>query len=347
MHLLKEYSGTLVTGFVAIAVGLASYVVVRSDPFAERSNAVFTMDFSALYDVEPELIQYEQTSEISANLKGLRSLAVGPDDKIYCAGSDTIAVYSSAGKELYTIRMEAPPNCLAVGGSQHLSPGRLYVAVGNKVQVIDADGSSVANWTVPGDDVILASIVVAEKDVFVADAGNRVVLRFDEQGNVIGKIGAEGSQKEFNVPNTYFDLAIGSDGLLQVVNPGMLRTEIYTYEGQMEVRWGEPGTKIENFFGCCNPSHIAVLPSGQVVTSEKGVPRVKLYSPYGEFECVIASPKMLGVAESELGDPRDVQAKAVFDVAADSQGRVLVLDPRRNIVRVYTPKQETTAQPAA
>ncbi|MDG2222168.1 MAG: hypothetical protein P8L85_12375 [Rubripirellula sp.] len=71
------------------------------------------------------------------------------------------------------------------------------------------------------------------------------------------------------------------------------------------------------------------------MTSEKGVPRVKVYSEFGEFESVVAGPKRLGVAQSELGDPRAVQAKAVFEVATDSQGRILVLDPRRKSVRIF------------
>jgi hypothetical protein len=108
----------------------------------------------------------------------------------------------------------------------------------------------------------------------------------------------------------------------------------------MEVRWGEAGSTIDDFFGCCNPSQFAVLPSGSIVTSEKGVPRVKVYSEFGEFECVVAGPQQLDVAEAELGDPRSVQAKAVFDVAADSQGRVLVLDPRKKSVRIFTRNSE-------
>ena len=33
-----------------------------------------------------------------------------------------------------------------------------------------------------------------------------------------------------------------------------------------------------DFFGCCNPAQLAVLPDGRFVTAEKGIPRVKIYS---------------------------------------------------------------------
>ena len=56
-----------------------------------------------------------------------------------------------------------------------------------------------------------------------------------------------------------------------------------------------------------------MLPDGRFVTAEKGIPRIKVYSPRGEFECVVAGPK---------------QMKAVAaDLAADRRGRILALDP--------------------
>jgi hypothetical protein len=333
----------LVTAIIAVAVGVASYAVVRSDPFAERSSALFTLDLSSLYEVDPNLIEFEQTAEIMVGLDEVRAISVGPEDKIYVAGERMIRVFSPEGRELAVIQTEGNPTCLAVGSVEHTSPGRVYVGAGKRIEVFTPHGESVGVWDVPVSDPILTSIAVAGSDVFVADAGNRVVLRYDESGELVGKIGApvvDGDGRVFSVPSSYFDIAISSAGLVHVANPGVLRIETYTFDGEMEVRWGEAGSTIDDFFGCCNPSQFAVLPSGSIVTSEKGVPRVKVYSEFGEFECVVAGPQQLDVAEAELGDPRSVQAKAVFDVAADSQGRVLVLDPRKKSVRIFTRNSE-------
>ncbi|MBI84250.1 MAG: hypothetical protein CMJ81_13700 [Planctomycetaceae bacterium] len=341
MKYLREYREWLITAVVAVAVGVASYAVIKSDPFAERVSGQFHLDLSSLYEIDPNRIEYEQTSEIAVPLDAPRALAVGPADEIYIAGDRAVHVFSAAGGELAVIATEGKPSCLAVGGNDHATPGRIYVGAGRRIELFDPDGKPAGSWGVPDENVILTSVAAAKSDVFVADAGNRVVLRYDTTGQLVGQIGAPVPDREtrtFNVPSSYFDIAISADGLLHVANPGVLRIETYTFDGSLEVRWGEAGSGIEDFFGCCNPSQFAVLPGGKIVTSEKGVPRVKVYSEFGEFECVAAGPRQLDVALSELGDPRAVQAKAVFDVAGDSQGRVLVLDPRKKVVRVFTGK---------
>jgi hypothetical protein len=59
------------------------------------------------------------------------------------------------------------------------------------------------------------------------------------------------------------------------------------------------------------------------VTSEKGWVRVKVYGPGGELESVVAGPDRF---DEETLQP---------DLALDSKGRVLVLDPKRRRVRVF------------
>ena len=56
------------------------------------------------------------------------------------------------------------------------------VGVGDHVEVYDRSGKRVAVWESLGERAVLSSIAVAEDDVFVADAGNRVVLRYDSDG---------------------------------------------------------------------------------------------------------------------------------------------------------------------
>jgi len=82
----------------------------------------------------------------------------------------------------------------------------------------------------------------------------------------------------------------------------------------------------EGFCGCCNPSHIALFPDGRFVTSEKGLPRVKVYDAKGVFVGLVAGPDMF--AEDAVG----------LDLAVDSRGRILVLDPARRMVRVFAAK---------
>jgi hypothetical protein len=123
------------------------------------------------------------------------------------------------------------------------------------------------------------------------------------------------------VTNHYFDLVAGADDLVYVVNPRLMRVEGFTHQGQYETAWGQGSPSVKDFFGCCNPAHLAVLPDGRFVTAEKGMPRVKIYARDGTFETVVAG-------SSQLSD-------TPTDLATDPLGRVLVLDGRAAKVRVF------------
>ena len=157
----------------------------------------------------------------------------------------------------------------------------------------------------------------------------------------MGRIGAADPDRHmpsFVIPSPYFDLVVGPDETLWVVNPGMRRIESYSFTGELQSMWGRAGAGIADFFGCCNPAHLALLPDGRFVTSEKGIPRIKVYSDAGEFERVVAGPRELGVSASALVDARGDQVERVFDVAAAQDGAVLVLDTLERCIRVFYPK---------
>ncbi len=225
-----------------------------------------------------------------------RAVAVGPDDHIFVAGDKTIAVFDAEGKKLKTIELEQEPHCLAVAKVEHASPGRLYVGMKDHVEVYDADGRRQSVWPSPGKRSVLTSIAVGDEDVFAADAGSLVVWHYDRNGKVLGQIGRRDPSRNipgFVVPSPYFDVAIAPDGLLRVANPGIHQIEAFTFDGNLELSWGKRGMGIKAFCGCCNPSNIAILGDGRIVTAEKGMPRVKVYSPTGEFECVVVGPSVL------------------------------------------------------
>ena len=277
--------------------------------------------------IDPALIQYEETLQFTVGMKEVRALAAGPEDRIYVGGDQAVAVYDAQGTRQSEIALDDRPFCLAVGDAEHAFPGRIYVGMQHRVEVCDPQGKRLATWNDLGEKSLITSIAVAEYEVFVADAGNKIVWRYDTTGKLLGQIGKRDELRKipgFVITSGHFDLAVAPDGLLHVVNPRLLRIEAYTFDGDLEHHWGKSSPAIEGFFGCCNPAHFAVLPDGRYVTAEKGAARVKIYSAQGEFQCVVAGPKQL---ESEAAD-----------LAADSRGRVLVLDPKLAGVRVFEKK---------
>jgi hypothetical protein len=297
----------------------------------------FIYDVASLRKTNPKLVQYEETGHLLPGFKEVRRVAIGSNDQVYAAGDRAIHVLDKTGARLREIALAQPPRCLAIGND-----GLLYVGMKDHVQVFGPDGVSKTQWASLGPRAVLTSLAVTDNDVFAADAGNRQIVRYNTAGLVLSRFGKKDTAKQapgFIVPSPYFDLAIGLDGLLWVANPGRHKIEAYTYEGDFELSWGEPGAAIERFCGCCNPVNFALLPDGRFVTCEKGLARVKVYSVKGEFEGVVAGPELFPKhAENPNANP------VGLDVAADSQGRVLVADPLANKVRIFSRRSPEETQ---
>jgi hypothetical protein len=211
----------------------------------------------------------------------------------------------------------------------------------SRVEVCDTAGKRLAAWEDLGQRAMLTSIAAGERDVYVADAGNRLVYRYDTSGKRLATIGKRDRTKGtpiFVIPSPYFDLALTAEGQLRVANTGRHRIEWYSPAGVYEGAWGEMGEEIDRFCGCCNPANFAILPDGRIVTAEKGIPRVKVYQADGTFFGVVAGTETLAPGATVLEETRDEHRLGVLDVAADSRGRVLVLDPAAGKVRIFEAK---------
>ncbi len=294
-----------------------------------------TYDLGKFAKVDPALIQYEEAGQIEMGCQSLQAVAVGPNDHIYVATDRKIQVFDKNTEPLWEMTLDEAPRCLTITGD-----GTIYLGFKDHVGVYHPKGTLIADWERLGSRAVLTSIAVAENDVFVADAGNRVVLRYDASSKLIGPIGKKDPSRNipgFVVPSPYFDVVVAPDGLLRVANPGRHRVEAYTFDGDLEFSWGRTSMYIDGFCGCCNPVNFAMLPDGRFVTCEKGLPRVKVSDTEGTLVSVVAGPDLFaengkgcslqGVSNCQTGG---------LDVATDSQGRVLVMDPLAGNVRLFS-----------
>ena len=277
--------------------------------------------------VETEL-NYVLVKTLAGGLTELRGIAIDTQDRVYLAGAEGVRVLAPEGNALKEWRTSGPARCVAVDAD-----GNAYVGLRAKVEKYDGDGKLVASWGEEGkgrgEFGVITGISISGVNVFVADAGNRCVHRFDLTGDFIDEIGKrdpESGVPGLVCPSPYLDCTTTPDGFIYIANPGRQRVEKYQADGELVSHFGLPGTQPERFSGCCNPSNLALTPDGGIVTAEKVMPRVKVYDANG---------KMLAFIGSEFFSPK----AAGLDLAVDSAGRLYVVDPLDGKVRVFERKE--------
>jgi hypothetical protein len=327
-------TGLLALGSAAFA---ASTLPTRGASSGGDANP-FAYDVGRLRKTDPKLIQYEQVGQFRSPYPEPHRIAAGPGDRLYIASGNYVTVVERDGTRISEIALTGGARCVAMAGD-----GTVYAGLRDHVEVFDAKGKRTATWESLGKRAWLSGLAVGEKGVFAADSGNRVVLRYDTSGKLLGRIGEKNKDRNipgFVLPSPYLDVKLAPDGLLRVNNTGRHRVEAYTPEGDLEFFWGKPSMAIEGFCGCCNPVGLALLPDGRYITSEKGLPRVKVYSKEGAFECVVAGPESFS-ANWQKCSPSDCTTGGL-DATVDSAGRIYILDVVEANVRIMAKKRQAS-----
>ncbi len=306
---------------VALATVIILFVIndfTNKRPDKRASNP-YEYDLSDLKKVDSLIILYRETKNLNLKIEKLRGIAVH-ENRIFVIGDKLLQGLDINGNLILDIKLTDEPTALAV------NENNILIGLSNKISVYNHKGTEVGEWMGFSVNSRISSIGCYNDGFFVADAGLRVVYRFNFNGQkelVFDGKNEEYQQHGFIVPSGYFDLAINEFGDLWVANPGKHSLENYTFDGKLRGYWSATSADIKGFTGCCNPSHFAFLPDGNFVTSEKGILRVKIYKPSGEFLGVVASP-------SNFFDEGNVS-----DVAADKEGRVYVCDPDKKSIRIF------------
>ncbi len=315
---------------LVVALGVVVGLLILGDRREDPPEA-YRFDIDKFKQVEPEHLLFKEVAKLTPGIEKLSALAVGPDERIYVAGDKSVVVHGSNGKEAARHTLSGTPTCMAVAPD-----GNILLGMRDHIEELDAQGKPKKVWDTLGEKSHITSIAVKEDDVYVADAGQRVVLRFGRDGTSLGRIGEKNEAKEipgFIIPSPNFDVAFDTHGALWAVNPGRHGLEQYRPNGDLVTSWYRPSMDVEGFCGCCNPSHVVFRSDGALITAEKGISRVKLYSPDWTYLGLVAAPSAFeGAVGDALSDDLETPIK---DLAVDSAGRVLVLDARLGAVRIF------------
>lgn len=272
--------------------------------------------------VDPSLIAYKETKNIP--IVGYKPEGIDVyDGFIWLAGNNTIQAISTSGVQKFLKETNGSGTAIAVNSD------RVFVSFEDHISTYTLDGDFLAEWDVPGRNCVFTSISLKGELLFVADAGNRRILKYNLDGDLLGEFQGQTESAAghgFIVPSPNFDIAVNSSGELWAVNPGKHALENYSDDGKLLGSWQNSSMDIEGFTGCCNPAEIAVLPDGSFVTSEKGLVRIKTYDKSGKLKSVVAAPAKF---EEEGKAP---------EVAADDDGVIYALDFDRSVIRVFEEK---------
>lgn len=308
----------IVLAIVIVAVMVGDWYSKRPDNMEGNKFAYSVDEFK---EVPEELIHYKETKNFKLGFEQPAGLTIA-NDKIYLVGDKNLKVIDLAGKLLSEDQFMEEPHTVEVVND------KIYVVFEKRIQVMDETGAKLDEWKLSNKNSYITAVAAYEDDVFVADAGTRKIMRFNTSGELQNEF--EGKVSEdvlhgFIVPSPYFDIDVNEYGDLWVVNPGLHTLENYTSEGRLREHWKASGAQTGNFSGCCNPAHYTFLPDGSFITSEKGLVRIKVYKPSGEFSGVVAAPNKF----------EEILEGQAPDIASDSKGNIYALDFDRKVLRVF------------
>lgn len=230
-------------------------------------------DFKSSYR---KLSSFKADDEIEAfEVMGDRLIVITPNN---------LNIYTADGNLMNNFAIGSDVRDIAVCNDE------IYVLFPTRIEVYLTDGALVREWEACSDNSDYCSLTVFGDHVFVTDAANKNICQYHTDGTLARFIN---SPKGFVVPSYFFSIThIGET--VYCSNPGRHLVESYSTDGEFLASFGEAGLAAGRFSGCCNPVYVTGSPTGEILTSEKGVPRISCYSPSGEFRSILLDQKTLG-----------------------------------------------------
>jgi hypothetical protein len=206
------------------------------------------------------------------------------NDKLIVAASNSIFIYDQMGALL---------NNFAVGDNLRdiaVENDFIYLLFPTRIEVRNEHGDRLQEWEACSEQSDYCSFTTAPGFVFVTDAANKNICKYTNEGNFVKFIK---SPNNFIIPSYTFGIT-HIDGTIYCSNSGRHQIESYTLDGDYISSFGKAGGATGMFCGCCNPVHLAHTSTGEIITSEKGNPRISCYSSDGKFRSLLLDSKILG-----------------------------------------------------
>ena len=238
---------------------------------------------------------------------------------------DQIVVGTSNNIYRYGINGELQGNFSVRSGLRDVAVynNKLYLLFPSRIEVYDRQGEAIQEWEACSDDADYCQLTVLKEGVFVTDAAAKNICQYKLDGTLARFIK---SPNGFVVPSYSFGIT-NINGHVFCSNPGRHIVEQYTVNGEYVASFGKSGMGAGEFSGCCNPVQIIATEKGELLTSEKGLPRISRYGSDGTFHSILLDDKALGGGHSAY-DMRMLGDKLI--VAGGNKISVFQYDARRS-----------------
>lgn len=258
--------------------------------------------------------------------RSLSGIAIGPGDRIFVLGDGEVTIFEPNGDVIQSWKTPENASCLAVGPD-----GRVYIGLLGRMEIYREAGIRIGGFSAgeSGRPADVTAIKVCGKGILVADAAARFIRLYDAGGKQVCEIGTQNKTRSFMLPNRCLDMDVDAKGVVYATDTGRHQVTSWLLDGSPLGHFGKFGLQNpEDFVGCCNPVNLAATPDGKVVTAEKVIARVKIYSVSG---------KLIALIGPEHFDPGCTH----LHLAVDSKGRILVADPVRREIKIFSPAART------
>jgi len=276
--------------------------------------------------------------EAPGQLLAPKGLAVDAYGLLYVADSrhHRIQVFDALGNPVRQWGYEgsAPGQLSEPWGVAVAPDGTVYVADtwNHRIQAFTPEGVYLRSWgrfgeaaNAQGPDSFLygprAVVCDAEGNLWVADTGNKRIVKFDPQGVVLGAVGGAGTADgRLSEP---VGIALDGMGNLYVADTWNQRVQVFAPDLMWVESW-----PVYSWWGqsVVNKPYLAVDASGNVFLTDPEGYRVLKFSNDGEL---LSSWGQFGVDDSSMNLPTGI--------AIDAQSRIYVADSENHRVLRYAP----------
>jgi hypothetical protein len=206
------------------------------------------------------------------------------DDKIYAVLADRISIFDLQGGHQRDFTIDTDARDIRIDDAT------IYLLYPTRIELRNLTGQRTGGWATCSDKADYCAFTTTKDYVFITDAHHKHIVQYDKEGHLIRFIR---SPDGFIIPSYAFDI-ISINDTIYVSNSGRHQIESYTLCGKFITSFGQSGARAGAFAGCCNPVYIAVSAGGNIITSEKGNPRITSYSREGKFRTILFDNHSLG-----------------------------------------------------